>query len=126
MLYDNETDALRGLAIAGNHTELCFIGRGNTRTDRWTYLHEFWHGVSGITVPIPGPEDCLGYDPATLEIEDLGAAGWRLDAGFTVLFDNETDALRGLTLAEVFSDLCYIGRDNTRADPLRYLREYWG
>ncbi len=127
LLYDNETDALRGLAIAGNRTELCFIGRDNTRTDRFRYIREFWHGVSGVTVPIPGPEDCIGYDPATLEIQDLGAAGWRLDAGSSalLLYDNETDALRGLELAEAFNDLCFIGRDNTRPDRLSYIREYW-
>ena len=126
-LYDNEIDALRGLAVASNHTELCFMSRDNTRADRMEYIREFWNGDSGITVPIPGPENCLDYDPAALEIEDMGAIGWRLNAGSVPLlgYDNEADALRGLALAGNYTKRCLIGIGNLRADRFRYLHEYW-
>ncbi|GMQ84741.1 MAG: hypothetical protein BMS9Abin07_0305 [Acidimicrobiia bacterium] len=127
LLYNDEADALRGLAVAGNYTELCFIGRGNTRPDRMEYIREFWNGDSGIAVPIPGPENCLDYDPAALFVEDMGALGWRLSAGSVPLvgYDNEADALRGQALAANYTQRCLIGIGNLRADRFRYLHEYW-
>jgi hypothetical protein len=123
LLYDTEKDALRGLAVAQNHTELCFIGRGAQPY----FVHEFWHGDSGEDVDIPRPEDCLRYDPTNLTLTDLGDGSWRLVDGdhWMAIYRSESDALAGLTVAEARSQYCFIGRDNSRPDRDRYIREYW-
>lgn len=127
LLYDTEAEAQRGLAIAQNHTELCFIGRSNTQADRIRYVHEFWNGDSGANVPIPGSEDCLPYDPAALSIEDLGSNVWRLRSASTAMavYDGEDDATKALALAGAHSQQCFMGRSTSRTDRDTYIREYW-
>jgi hypothetical protein len=125
--FDTEVDAQMGLAVAGNHTMLCFVGRGNTQPDPSRYIHEFWYGDSGARVPIPGPEDCLGHDPALLSIESLGGDVWQLMEGDRPMtsFDGEADARAGLALAQAFGERCFIGRDNERSERRLYITEYW-
>jgi len=127
LLFDTEADALVGLAIAGNHTELCFLGRGNTQPDPSRYVHQFWQGDSGVRVPVPGREDCLGYDPTNLSIENRSGDVWLLaeDDDPMTSFDGEADALAGLALAQAFSEHCYIGRGNERPERRLYIIDYW-
>lgn len=127
LLYDDRADAEFGLAIASNHTELCFIGRGNTQADRDRYVHEFYNGDSGLGVPAPGPADCIAYDRTSLTIEDLGSNVWRLVAAGAPMasFDGEADAQAGLALADAYGEQCFIGRDNSRTERIRYIREFW-
>jgi hypothetical protein len=124
-LYDTRDDAELGMLIVERHTQLCFIGRSNERDDRFAYLHDFWVGDSGRNVPEPSGEDCDGYDPEALFVEPVGALGWRLGGGTSMLFDTQEDAAVGLELAQAFTEHCYIGRGNTRPDPSRYVAEYW-
>ena len=43
LLFDNQADANRGLAVARAATgNLCFIGRGNPRPNRLDYMTEYW------------------------------------------------------------------------------------
>ena len=71
--------------------------------------------------------DCIPYDPAALAIEDLGADGWRLNSGTSamVLTDNHQDAERALALAQLNTQLCFFGRDNSRPDRSRYIATFW-
>lgn len=71
--------------------------------------------------------DCIGYDPATLALEDLGALGWRLNSSTSamLLTDNFDDAQRVLALAQLNRQRCFIGRGNTRPDRSRYLVTFW-
>jgi hypothetical protein len=127
LLFDTESDARMGLAVAGNHTMLCFLGRGNTQPDPSRYVHEFWYGASGARVPVPGPEDCLSYDPAALSVESPGGGVWQVMEGDRpmVSYATEADALAGLALAEAFRERCFIGRDNERPERRLYIVEYW-
>jgi hypothetical protein len=86
---------------------------------------------SGTSVKIPAgaipDEDCIPYDPGNLGIEDLGDLGWRLNSRSIamVLVDNADDASKLRELASYYSQQCFIGRDNNRADRYRYIVDYW-
>jgi hypothetical protein len=41
-VLDDEADAKRALALAERHAKQCFIGRGNTRSERYEYIIEYW------------------------------------------------------------------------------------
>ncbi len=80
--------------------------------------------------PIPIPptvqEDCLSYDPSALYTYQDGAV-WILTDGTArmVAFANQADADLGLQVARLYTQQCFIGRDNTRADRERYIFQYW-
>lgn len=126
LMLDNQADAERALAVARAHTAHCFIGRGNSRPDRYQYVTHYWTGDSGLGAPMSG-EDCISYGPASVGIFDRGALGWRLEDGssWLLLFDNQADGNRGLTVARTASRLCFIGRGNSRPDRQAYIVEYW-
>jgi hypothetical protein len=42
LLLDTPEDAQRARLVAGEHTKLCFIGRGNDRPDPARYVVEYW------------------------------------------------------------------------------------
>jgi len=123
---DNATDAQNALALARMHTAHCFIGRDNTRANRSEYIVEYWTGDSGISATID-PEDCIGYDQPHLSVTDEGASGWVLTDGSSrmLVLDNQRDAQNALILARAFTNQCFIGRDNSRADRLGYILQYW-
>ncbi len=125
-LLDTKADAEQALAVARRHTAQCFIGRGNSRPDRKRYIVQYWMGSSGQVTKV-SPEDCIGHDPARLEIVDLGAQGWRLQEGshWMLLLDNQSDAEDALMLAKRYNAHCFIGRDNTRPNRSDYIFEYW-
>jgi hypothetical protein len=125
LMLDNQADAQRAMALARRHTHHCFIGRDNHRPDRIRYIVHYWRGNPGA-VATPG-DDCLGYNPATVGVFDRGAIGWRLEDGAhsMLLFDNEADANRGLIVARAFSNLCFIGRNNSRPNRADYIVQYW-
>ncbi|MFV2126412.1 hypothetical protein ACFHWS_18030 [Micromonospora sp. LOL_013] len=74
----------------------------------------------------PAAEDCVTYDPANLTIEQSGDA-WRMrDGGHAIkLFATKTDAEDGVKVARNWTRLCFIGRDNDRADRHRYIITYF-
>lgn len=42
LILDNETDANAALALAKKYKQHCFIGRGNKRPDRVSYIVDYW------------------------------------------------------------------------------------
>lgn len=131
LLTDTQADAEKALALARLHTQQCFIGRANQRSDRSRYITTFWTGPGATVVVIPSDAipspDCIQYDPSNLSIEDLGAIGWRLNSGpiAMVLADNEQDANLLQGLATHYHQQCFIGRGNSRSDRSRYIVDYW-
>ena len=93
-------------------------------------------GVIGVAVQLmaqkpvtSGRTICVPYDPGRLYIEEVSGTGtWRLSRGdgaiFKVFADRE-DAEAGLAVARQHSQLCYIGKSNTRPNRLNYIMEYW-
>ncbi len=126
-LLDNQDDALKALAVAQEHTMRCFLGRGNDREDRSRYIHSWFLGDSGMSTEFPGTEDCIGYDPATLQIVDEGATGWLLQSSVSrmLLLDNQADAEAALAAAQMYTEHCFIGRGNDRENRIDYILEYW-
>jgi len=124
-LYDTEADANLGLQVARAHTAQCFVGRGNSRPDRYRYIWEYWKGDSGLGIVLPD-DDCLDHDPAVLTVEDQGADGWLITANGEAIkqFDTQGDALFALEIMNDYDQHCYIGRGNSRPDRLRYVAEY--
>jgi hypothetical protein len=71
--------------------------------------------------------DCIPYDPASLALEDLGDLGWRLNSSTSamLLADDLDDAQQAMALAQLHSQQCFMGRDNTRPDRSRYIVKFW-
>jgi hypothetical protein len=126
MLLDNATDANTALGVARLYTRFCFIGRGNSRTDRKKYITEYFTTPSGLAGALPTP-DCLPYDKPTLKVVNIGTLGWRLqdNSQYIQLADNATDAGNLLILAQQNSGICFIGRSNARTDRYDYIYTYW-
>jgi hypothetical protein len=126
LVLDNRADAAKALALARRHTAHCFIGRDNRRPNRRDFIVEYWTGDSGIATTIQG-EDCISYNPGTLEIRNEGARGWLLTDGSSrmVTLDNRRDAEQAMGVASGFSSQCFIGRDNNRPDRKAYIVNYW-
>ena len=80
-------------------------------------------------VVLKTPEDCLPYDPNRLTIFDEGERGWLLsdDGGRhrMAMFDNESDAALGLEIAQKYTQMCFIGRNNRRHNRKTYILQYW-
>jgi hypothetical protein len=126
LMLDNELDGKNALALAKRHTKQCFIGRDNDRSNRKSYIVEYWEGDTGQATTISA-KDCLAYDLANLRAVDEGASGWLLTDGVSrmLTLDNETDAKNALALARRHTAHCFIGRDNSRPDRGSYIVEYW-
>jgi hypothetical protein len=123
---DNKADAERALAVAKQHTARCFIGRGNRRPESRKYMMSYWTGGKVMAGTLTD-EDCLGYDPQQLRIEDQGTDGWLLTDGRSrmLMLDNKADAEQALAVAKRFKEQCFIGRNNTRPGRKYYIVEYW-
>lgn len=125
LLLDTQPDAQIAQQVAQDHTEQCFIGRGNSRSNRQRYIVEYWKGDSGMGVT-PPRDDCLTYDPATLNVVDAGASGWQVTSGPSILLllDTQADALLAQNVLQGYDQLCFIGRGNSRANSYRYIHTY--
>ena len=125
-MLDNRADAERALALARRHTAHCFIGRDNRRPNRSDFIMEYWIGDSGITTTILG-EDCIPYNPGTLEIRNEGVRGWLLTDGSSRMnmLANRADAEQAMGVASGSSRQCFIGRNNSRPNRSGYILLYW-
>jgi hypothetical protein len=125
-MLDTRADAARALALARKHTAHCFIGRDNNRPNRRDFIMEYWTGDSGIVTTIPG-EDCISYNPSSLEIRNEGLRGWLLTDGSSrmQMLANRADAEQALGVASGSSQQCFIGRNNTRPNRQDYILLYW-
>jgi len=126
-LFDTSADAQDALKVARNHTLSCFIGRGNHRSDRYRYLVHYFAGVSNLPKGAAPVFDCTSYQAANVTVIAAGADGWRLVDGAHVLLtlDTAADGERARLVASAHTQLCVIGRDNSRPDRERYIFEYW-
>jgi hypothetical protein len=126
LAYKREIDAQTALAVAKRYTKHCFIGRGNTRTDRYRYIMDYYRSLSGIATVIPSP-DCLTHNGDNLSIEDLGATGWRVNQGgeAIALFDTKADAQAAILVMKHYNRHCYIGRGYSGSDRLKYITDYF-
>lgn len=75
-----------------------------------------------------GRSVCVPYDPASLKLDPLDNGVWQLSRGDGAIFrvfDSRDDAEAGLTVAKAHTQLCYIGKSNTRPNRQEYIMEYW-
>ncbi|WP_326555005.1 hypothetical protein [Micromonospora sp. NBC_01813] len=74
----------------------------------------------------PAAEDCVGYDPANLSVTQQGDAWLMRDGNHAIkLFATSLDAQDGVKVARNWTQICYIGRGNERADRRRYIVTYF-
>lgn len=133
-LFDTQTDAEDGKRVARNWTQLCFIGRDNTKADRYRYIITYFKTPSGLPLGPAPTFECIPYNPATLAIysgaphpADPTQDDWALYSGGTplIFLASEPDALRAKLVAAANTRVCSIGHGNDRPDPSRYIMEYW-
>jgi hypothetical protein len=125
LLLDNRADAQNALALGQSFRALCFFGRNNSRSDRNSYIMEYWKDPVRSSVPVSTP-DCVPYDPALVQSVD-GNDTHTLVAGSNMLqrLDTYQDGRDAAIVAKRFTKQCFIGRSNTRPDHRAYLVEYW-
>ncbi|MFY1695268.1 hypothetical protein [Solwaraspora sp. WMMA2101] len=71
-------------------------------------------------------EDCVGYDPANLTIQQQGDAWLMRDGNHAIKnFATKVDAEDGVKVARNWTRICYIGRGNDRPDRHRYIITYF-
>lgn len=126
-MFDNKEDARNGMAVARRHNRHGFVGRDNPRSDRRTYLMEYWMGNSGLPYLPLTKTDCIPYSPTSVVAEDLDAKGWRIKSGksWMLMSHDLNDALAMLRIVERHTRMCFIGRDNERSDRKAYIMTYW-
>jgi len=74
-----------------------------------------------------GRSICVPYDPVTLKLVQRNS-DWLLERGDGAIFRafvDRADAEAGLAVAKQHTQLCYIGKDNTRPNRTSYIMEYW-
>jgi hypothetical protein len=75
-----------------------------------------------------GRSVCVPYDPASLRLVQTQRTGdWQLQRGDGAIFHafaTREDAEAGLAVAREHSQLCYIGKSNTRPNRADYIMEY--
>ncbi len=123
---DTATDAANALAVAQRYSSLCYIGRNNVRANRLAYIANFWAGATNDATTVT-PEDCTPYAAASLQVSNLGSTGWAVMSGAQqlLLLDTQADANIALAEARKYSAQCFIGRQNTRPNPLEFIVQYW-
>ena len=126
-MFDNAEDARNGLAVARRHTRHGFVGRDNPRSDRSTYLMEYWAGTSGLPYTPLTKTDCIPYNPNNVVATDLDAKGWRINEGrhWMLMAHDLNDALAMLRIVERHTRMCFIGRGNKRPNRKSYIMTYF-
>lgn len=87
----------------------CFVGRPNPP-------FEYWLASGAAPSGDIGGEDCISFNPNTIEVKYL-AGRWKIVDGNVWLFDfdqNQGQALRALQIIRHygFAQVCYVGRPN--------------
>jgi hypothetical protein len=103
----------KGVALAKRFRRHCYLGRNNTREEKYSYIFDYWRDPSGQNPAIADQEDdCSPYDKNNLTVENMGSGqGWRVKDHDHVLhlFDNETDARNGKLVLSKYNQICFIG-----------------
>jgi len=123
---DTVADAQNATTLMQGYSSVCFVGRSNPRPNREAYIFQYFKPAG--PPPALSNEDCVAYDPASLAVDpDPIADGIVLAdrSSRVALLDNLSDAYLLLSVAKQYSARCYIGRGNTRPDPLAYIVQYW-
>jgi hypothetical protein len=122
------TDANNLLALFQRYNQFCMIGHNthNNRPNRQQYTFDYFKSPTGKQTTI-SPEDCVSYTPNALQVVDQGANGSALMSNGTqlALTDTHFDAVLLATIANQYSNECFVGRGNTRQNPYSYITEYW-
>nr|MDT0663494.1 hypothetical protein [Micromonospora sp. DSM 115978] len=127
-LFDTKADAEDGVKVARRWRQMCFIGRGNDRPDRYRYIVTYWQQPSGLPLGLaPSFAHCVAYPKDELKVYGPGGDGWSLRAGAVPLLflDTAADAERARLVAAGHRQLCHIGHGNDRPDPARYVTQHW-
>jgi len=126
LAFKRAEDAQAGLALAQAFRQHCFIGRNNTRPDRYRYIMDYWRDPV-LPAPAIANPDCLVHNPDNLTVANLGDLGWRVEQGSEAiaLFATEADANDAVLVMKHYNRHCYIGRGYTGADRLNYIVD-WG
>jgi hypothetical protein len=124
-IVDDLADAQLLEAVVKATSQHCFLGRPYTGSDRPDYLSEYFQGPGPIP-QLPG-EDCIGYNPAEVFLENFGAGHFRLRTAstFMALAATQHDADVLLAVARRSTQQCFVGRDNTRPNRKDYIVSYW-
>lgn len=126
-MFDNKEDARNAMAVARRYTRQGFVGRDNSRQNRIDYITEYWAGNSGLPWEPLTKVDAIPYNPTKVVAEDIDSNGWRLKEGehWMLLAHDLNDALAILGVAERYTKMCFIGRDNHRPNRKSYIMTYW-
>jgi len=126
LAYKRKVDADTALAVAKRYKKHCFIGRNNSRPERYRYIMDYYREPSGINTVLSSP-DCLPHTAANLVVTDGGAAGWYLMNGgeSMALFDTKADAEAAMLVMKHFTKHCYIGRGYSGSDRLKYITNFF-
>jgi len=121
---DTLAQAASTVTLMQRYSSLCYVGRSNNRANRLAYIFTYFKPAG--PPPTLSPEDCAPYDKASLKIT-ASADGWSLadSTSQVALLDSQSDADLLITVAEQYSSRCYIGRGNTRPNPLGFIVQYW-
>lgn len=124
--YATASDAAAGLAVFQRYRDYCFVGRNTSRSPRLAYVFGYWLNQFGLTTTISN-EDCEPYDKSTVAVVSHGPSGWDVVANgrSLLLLDTAADATTMAAMVKTYSNQCYIGRGNTRANPSDYISRYW-
>ncbi len=126
ILLDNATDAANAKSEFQLYTQLCFIGRNNSRANRANYIMTYLQGPSGMSSPAFA-EDCIPYSPAGLHLIANADGSVTLASAGSLMqtLDNNADGTLALSVAHAHSNQCFIGRNNSRSNRISYIFEYW-
>lgn len=126
MAFKREEDALAGQKLAQAYRHQCFIGRGNTKPERYRYIMSYWRDPVRPSPGIANP-DCLSHKPNTFTVNNLGDLGFRVESGSEAiaLFATEQDANDAILVMNHHTAHCYIGRGYSGPDRQQYIVE-WG
>jgi hypothetical protein len=118
----------KALALAKRWKSHCFIGRDNHRTEKYSYIFDYWRNSSGVNTTIPDQEsDCSGYNKNNITVDDMGDGAYRVKDHDHVLhgFDTRSDANNGKLVLAKYNQICFIGSgddvDNMGQDQLSYM-----
>ncbi|MBV1856601.1 hypothetical protein [Catellatospora tritici] len=114
-----EPTGRQGSSLAQRYRRHCYIGRGNSREDRDTFVFDYWRDPSGQRPAIEGEQDnCSEYEPGHLVAEDMGHGdGWRVKDHDHILqvFDTEADARAGSLVLAHYRRICFLGGYDSQA-----------
>jgi hypothetical protein len=87
---------------------------------------------ASVLIAVAASPDCLPYDPATLQILPEPDGTWSIAAPvrggpfeFFLGAVTQIDANNDLALMQRYTQQCFIGRENGRANRLAYIVRYW-